>query len=371
MSFSPVLIWFIMALLLFAGLWSSNNLASLVRVFRNYSHMPAWRLFIPAGLSMAVVLGLLAIPLNQERPQTTSNVLEFHESFNPELHRQGRYYLEDLMEAGLVKIDRNVVYRNIRPEIAYSLGTVLSAFRSIAGYKYIILSSVNERRHPDAYHRRNLAIDIPIWRMGIPFQRVRRLQQTLQERLGADYEVLYGNGGFEKTMQIQYVGPSWKAARILSLPIFEAATLENVHPSLLLGWASVASHFDLQYDDQDGHIGLLGLSRNWLNSTAGTDSLELRQYLRLGAKLLAERMALFGNDPAKALASLKLGTKRVIQQSPPWWRDPATSNWVDQVLLESKDYRFELDGHDLPAEIDSLQSAKQDSAMGISAGAKE
>ena len=26
----------------------------------------------------------------------------------------------------------------------------------------------------------------------------------------------------------------------------------------------------------------------------------------------------------------------MIQQSPPWWRDPATSNWVDQVLLESK-----------------------------------
>jgi len=354
---NPILIWFGTALLLLAGLWSANYLLPMLRVVRTYWPSPLRGLFVPVLLPFCVFFTLLAIELNPEStptdPQTAAT--EFRESLNAELAQQGREYFDELVKNKLIRIESSVQGASIRPEIAYSLGTVLSTFRDVVGPRRLLISSINDRNHArNSFHYRNLAIDFPISRLGISPQQGVRIRKLLQQRLGPGYRVIYGTEGHTRHLHIQYEGKSWDADKVMALPLLEAATLEKVDPALMLAWAKVTSGFDPQYNDQRGRSGMLGLQQSYQDSISDGDTLRLRAYLRSGARQLHTCLQALQGDSARAFAALRVGVEKARQESPPWWKDPVLSLWVDQILLEAKNYRRQIEGERVLPDNDTL-----------------
>jgi hypothetical protein len=356
---NPVLIWFIMAALLWAALWSANYLLPLLRLVRSYGPRPLRHFFMPRALVFWMCLMLLAVELDRwHEPGESSRLpgLDFREILDAELGRQGQEYFAAMVKSGLFRLESGVRYAHVRPEIAYALATVLRTVHEVGGAQQLVISSVNDRHHAqNSFHYRNLAIDFPIARLGIAPSRGHRIRRLLEKRLGPGYRVLYGNEGHSRHLHIQYEGEPWGADKVMALPLLEAAAAAQVDPALMLAWAKVTSGFESQFDDQRGHRGMLGISAEYLDSVSGGDSLDLQAYVRTGASLLRARLDAVDGDAGKALASLRLGLKRARQDNPPWWKDPVTSAWVDQILLESKNYRRQMEGGSITADdVDSL-----------------
>lgn len=343
---NPVLIWFFMALLLVAGLWSANYLLPMIRLIRTYWHNPIGLPHTPRALIFALafsILGTVFIPTDSV-PQG-SVPTEFSEPTYSVIAKQGHFYFQEMVQAQFLRLDPNVHYQHIRPEITYALATVLQTVQQVSGKKHLIVSSVNDRRHTrNSFHYRNLAIDLPMARLGVTPRQGVRIRKKLAQRLGPGYRIIYGTEGHTRHMHIQYEGPAWNAEKIMALPILQAATQEHVHPALLLAWAKVSTGFDPHFNDQRGHRGVLGLPNHLSPLLSHPDTLDLNAYLRTGAQLLRSRLQQTRGDTALALAALHSNHNYHIPPASTWWKDPIVAAWVDQILFESKNYQHKFSG---------------------------
>ncbi len=359
---SPVLIWFVMALLLLLGLWSAKILLPMWRVLRTYWKVPSRLPYAPQGLIFGLALALLAEELHRDSLAGDDyNSLVFRETMDAGLRVQGSHYIDALREAKMLSVEKNVLYKQVRPEIAYALGAVLRAVEEEVGPRRLVLHSVN---------RRNLGMDIAMTRMGIGPRQGRRIRKKLELRLGPDYKVLFGTEGYAHHLHIRYEGSAWDAEKVLALPLLDAATAEGLDGALFMAWAKVASGFELNFDDQRGHKGLLALPEKMLDSLEQGDTVALPVYLRVGARLFRERLRVLQGDTTLALASLVLDVPSVRRHT--WWKDPVASVWVDQIRLEAKNYRRQLEGERTVDEAELLEGESaltSDSAIGTSAGA--
>ena len=357
---SPVLIWFVMALLLLLGLWSAKILLPMWRVLRSYWRVPSHLPYAPGGLVFGLALALFTVELHRDSLAGNDyNASVFRETMDDFLRVQGSYYIDALRKAQLLGVEKNVSYAQVRPEIAYTLGSVLRAVREEAGNRRLLLHSVNSR---------NLGMDIALTRMGVGPRQGRRIRKKLELRLGPDYKVFYGTEGYAHHLRIRYDGPAWDAEKVLALPLLDAAAAEGLDGALFMAWAKVASGFELRFDDQRGRKGLLALPQEMLDSLEQRDTVALPVYLRAGARLFRDRLRVLQGDTTLALASLVLDVPSVRRGT--WWKDPVASVWVDQIRLEAKNYRRQLDGERTVDEAELLEgeSALSDSAIGTSAG---
>jgi len=343
-----------MALLLLAGLWSANYLLPLLRLVRTYWHSPLRGVVFPRFLGFFIAFILLSYRPGFEENLLNGNQVDFRESHDEELDWQGVRFFEALIKADMVRLEKGVSYKDIRPEIAFALATVLRTVRESGGKTRIYVSSVNDRNHTfNNFHHRNLAVDFPIAKMGVPPARGLRFARKLSRRLGPDYRILFGSSVQPRHLHIQYEGAPWTPEQVMVLPLLDASVYADVDAALLLGWAKTVSNFDSRYDDYLNHVGMLGLPRSFVDSLADGDSLSLSEYLRAGAQLLATRLAVLGGDTAVALASIWLDVKKTNQVGAPWWLDPVVSPRVDQILIESRNFRRRLTGGSI-IEADSI-----------------
>lgn len=335
-----------MALLLVAGLWSANYLFPMIRLIRTYWHNPIGLPHTPRSLIFVSAFSILSTGfMHTGSISQGSAPTEFSEPTFSIIAKQGRYYFQEMVQAQLLRLDPNVHYQQIRPEITYALATVLQTVQQVSGKRHLIVSSVNDRHHTrNSFHYRNLAIDLPMARLGVTPRQGVQIRKKLAQRLGPGYRIIYGTEGHTRHMHIQYEGPTWNAEKIMALPILEAATQEQVHPALLLAWAKVSTGFDPQYNDQRGHSGILGLPTHLSPTHQHADTLDLMAYLRTGAQLLRSHLQQTHGDTALALAALHATHDNQIPHPSTWWKDPIVAAWVDQILFESKNYQHKFSG---------------------------
>jgi hypothetical protein len=232
---------------------------------------------------------------------------------NISLHEIGSEYLEKLVENEVIVLDSGVSLREISPEIAYIVPSLIQSVPARALTKAPRVAEASDK-----------LISLIFTDSRALYSRT--LRRALEEKLGAHYRIQIQPKS--RKITVQYRGNSWNAEQILSLPVVEAAVTENLDPVLLMAWVKTASDFNPYFQNAEGKSGLLAM-----DSGSGLGQ------LRMGARLLRSRLDLFGNIP-DALASVYLGPAESVDESRESWRfDPLAKTWVEQVLKNAESYR--------------------------------
>ncbi len=295
---------FFLTLLLLASLFLfSPQGQSILRILFLPEHRTRFLLFA-AGVILflaGISYFIFSPPRSPEPPEHIS------------LKEIGSEYLEKLAENKIIVLDSAVSLREVSPEIAYIIPSLIQTVPSRTPAKVPRITEASERSVSLIF-----ADSRPLYS--------RALRKTLEEKLGAHYRIQIRPKS--RKITVQYRGVSWNAEQILSLPVVDAALTENLDPVLLMAWVKTASDFNPYFQNAEGKSGLLAL-----DSGSGLEQ------LRMGAHLLRDRLDLLGNIP-DALASVYLGFAQGGEQSRLSWRnDPLVKTWVEQVLKNAEAYR--------------------------------
>lgn len=305
-----------------------------IKAFPGNLHRPSHLLLIMFPLLLAFPLdSSIGHPSHQER---IFNTLNKHV-----LHAEGFRRLSQLYESNLIDILPTVRAEGLRPELAYVLPTVISAWQEVLGENRIPrISSANDKVHaPNSRHYRDLALDFTIIRDNITFAQGLNIRKILEKRLGPRYTILFGNDpGHMSHLHIQYDGPSWDLDMVLSLLFVEAAWRYQQDPALLMGIARASSGLQWNYL-QDDHMGIMALHKNLLLEHGVKNALDLHTQVDLGARLLQSRINNFAGDVDRALASWKFPNLKELQGVNNWWKHRDAKRFVEAAQIFAQEYR--------------------------------
>jgi len=290
---------------------------SLLRIFfLHFSSLQKRRTLIATILISALVI-LLQIASKNSAPREKL-ISSMHLVSNDSLLQSlGATQIQALKNIGVLHIDTNISFKQIRPEIAYVVPSVIKSFQGIAKKSFIPeIASIPQ----------NNAIVFHTTRTNISTSQGIRIKHFLQKKLGTDYAISIRKDKKNfQFLKIEYKGQPWNNEKLLSVPVLEAAVAEKVEPALLMAWVQTTSHFNIGYEDANGNRGLLAL-----DSGSGFEQ------LRVGAHLLHQRLEKHINVQ-DAFASIYLGEESLRRKE--WWKDPLTKAWVEQILVNAQDYR--------------------------------
>ena len=221
----------------------------------------------------------------------------------------------DLLNKGDFVLGNDCLEKGATPELVYILPAVLRIYHK-------------EVQRATTPHLEQLKDTLGVTFVGYRQFKNRgiRIIKKLRRTLGKRYLVTLTSKGDRHLLQVVYLGTPWTDEQLSSLPVMEAAITHGVDPALLMSLVKHVSDFQMNYEKDSKHKGMLALRE-------GTGL----EQIFIGARMLREAL-----DGGNALEDILVQFYPVHppRSAPEDWRkDPMRRSWVEQVLGDIQFYR--------------------------------
>ena len=221
----------------------------------------------------------------------------------------------DLLNKGDFVLGNDGLEKGVTPELVYILPAVLRIY-----HKEVVRATTP--------HLEQVKDTLGITFVGYRQFKNRgiRILKKLRKTLGKRYLVTLTSKGDRHLLQVVYLGSPWTAEQLTSLPVMEAAIAHEVDPALLMSLVKHVSDFQMNYEKDSKHKGLLALREG-----SGLEQ------VFIGARMLHEAL-----DGGNAIEDVLV---QFYPLNPPrsapkeWHKDPLRRSWVEQVLGDIQFYR--------------------------------
>ena len=299
-----VVIWTLVFGTIVLVLLRSPKARSWWRIFRYSRKVKILSIAVPLLILALSVASILTPPKPQKPIDEEAVFQEYAMNKVTELLKKGDFVLG---EGGLDS--------TATPELVYILPAVLRIYNK----------EVRQATTPHLEHVKDT--------LGITFVGYRqfknrgiRIIKKLRRTLGKRYLVTLTSKGDRHLLQVVYLGTPWTDEQLSSLPVMEAAIMHGVDPALLMSLVKHVSDFQMNYEKDSKHKGMLALRE-------GTGL----EQIFIGARMLREAL-----DGGNALEDILV---QFYPLNPPrsspkdWRKDPMRRSWVEQVLGDIQFYR--------------------------------
>ena len=221
----------------------------------------------------------------------------------------------DLLNKGDFVLGNDCLEKGASPELVYILPAVLRVYHK-------------EVQRATTPHLEQLKDTLGVTFVGYKQFKTRgiRIIKRLRRTLGKRYLVTLTSKGSNHLLQIVYLGTPWTAEQLSSLPVMEASITHGVDPALLMSLVKHVSDFQVNYEKDAKHKGMLALRE-------GTGL----EQIFIGAKMLRE--ALDGGNTLEDILVQFYPVHPPRSAPEDWRKDPMRRSWVEQVLGDIQFYR--------------------------------
>ena len=299
-----VVIWTIIFGSIALVLLRSPKARSWWRIFRYSRKVKILSIAVPLIILALSVTTILIPPAPKKTVDESTAFLEYSLGKVTDLLNKGDFVLgNDCLEKGAT------------PELVYILPAVLRVYHK-------------EVQRATTPHLEQLKDTLGVTFVGYRQFKNRgiRIIKKLRRALGKRYLVTLTSKGDRHLLQVVYLGTPWTAEQLSSLPVMEAAITHGVDPALLMSLVKHVSDFQMNYEKDSKHKGMLALRE-------GTGL----EQIFIGARMLREAL-----DGGNALEDILVQFYPVHPpRSAPedWHKDPMRRSWVEQVLGDIQFYR--------------------------------
>ena len=299
-----VVIWTIIFGTIALVLLRSPKARSWWRIFRYSRKVKILSITVPLVIMVLSIISILTPP----KPQKPINDAAVFQEY-------AMNKVTDLLKKGDFVLGEEGLDDGASPELVYILPSVLRIYNK----------EVQRATTPHLEHVKDtLAITFVGYKQfknrGI------RILKKLRRTLGKRYLVTLTSKGSRHTLQIVYLGTPWNQEQLSSLPVMEAAIAHDVDPALLMSLVKHVSDFQMNYEKDSKHKGLLALHEGF----------GLEQIF-LGAEIL--RKSLDAGTPIED-AIIQFYPVHPQRSAPKdWHKDPMRRSWTEQVLGDIQFYR--------------------------------
>lgn len=221
----------------------------------------------------------------------------------------------DLLNHGDFILGKECFEKGVSPELVYILPTILKIYHQ-------------EVTKPTTPHLEQINDTLGIQFVGYKQFKNRsiRILKKVKKALGKRYMATITSKGDRHLLQVVYLGKPWEKEQLISLPVMEAAIQKGIDPALLMSLIRHVSDFQLNYEKDPKHKGLLALR----------EGRGLEQIF-IGADIIQKGM----NDGTPLEETLVQFYPLNPPSSAPkdWRKDPMRHSWVEQVLGDIQFYR--------------------------------
>lgn len=299
-----IVIWTLVFGTIVLVLLRSPKARSWWRIFRYSRKVKILSITLPLVILALSVASILTPPKPQKPIDEGAVFQEYAMNKVTELLKKGDFVLS---ERGLDSV--------ASPELVYILPAVLRIYNK----------EVRQATTPHLEHFKDT--------LGVAFVGYRqfknrgiRILKKLRKTLGKRYLVTLTSKGSRHLLQIVYLGAPWNGEQLSSLPVMEAAIAHEVDPALLMSLVKHVSDFQMNYEKDSKHKGMLALKE-------GTGL----EQIFIGAEML--KKSLDAGTPTED-AIIQFYPLNPPHSSPKdWHMDPMRRSWVEQVLGDIQFYR--------------------------------
>lgn len=299
-----IVIWTLVFGTIVLVLLRSPKARSWWRIFRYSRKVKILSITLPLVILALSVASILTPPKPQKPIDEGAVFQEYAMNKVTELLKKGDFVLS---ERGLDSV--------ASPELVYILPAVLRIYNK----------EVRQATTPHLEHVKDT--------LGVAFVGYRqfknrgiRILKKLRKTLGKRYLVTLTSKGSRHLLQIVYLGAPWNGEQLSSLPVMEAAIAHEVDPALLMSLVKHVSDFQMNYEKDSKHKGMLALKE-------GTGL----EQIFIGAEML--KKSLDAGTPTED-AIIQFYPLNPPHSSPKdWHMDPMRRSWVEQVLGDIQFYR--------------------------------
>lgn len=222
--------------------------------------------------------------------------------------------ITELLKNGNFILGNDIFTEKVSPEFVYILPTILNIYNKEV-----------EKPTTPRLDQMNDTLEITFVGYKQFKNRGIRILKKVRKSLGKRYLVTLTSIGRQHKLQVTYLGTPWDEEQLASLPVMEASIRYNVDPALLMSLIQHVSDFQINYEKDAKHKGLLALE-------TGTGL----EQIFIGAEMLRKSM--------DAAIPLEETLVKFYPINPPssapknWRKDPMRRSWVEQVLGDVQFY---------------------------------
>lgn len=221
----------------------------------------------------------------------------------------------DLLNRGDFVLGEECFQKGISPEVVYILPTILKIYNQ-------------EVQNPTTPHLEQINDTLGIQFVGYRQFKNRsiRILKKVKKALGKRYLATITSKGDRHLLQIIYIDKPWEEEQLVSLPVMEAAIQKGIDPALLMSLIRHVSDFQLNYEKDPKHKGILALKE-------GTGL----EQIFIGADII--RTELNSGTPLEEVLVQFYPINPPGSAPKDWRKDPMRHSWVEQVLGDVQFYR--------------------------------
>lgn len=214
-----------------------------------------------------------------------------------------------------ISIDTNCFLSDPKPELAYTLPTIINIFKSIVEKpnipRLVQLDDTLKISFDGYKHFDNRKI---------------KITRAIKRKLGPRYPLQISSYGKNHELVITYIGKPWDNEQLCGLPVFEASLHEQVDPALLMSIIRHTSDFDFNYISGNNDKGILALDTGYGLEQIFIGAHKLKQALQSTKTTEDAVAALYPLHDLKGMNS-------------EWRKSTLKSSWVKEVLNDVQFYK--------------------------------
>lgn len=221
----------------------------------------------------------------------------------------------ELLNRGDFVLGDECFEKGIAPEVIYILPTILKIYHQ-------------EVKNPTTPHLEQINDTLGIQFVGYRQFKNRSIKilKKIKKALGKRYLATITSKGDRHLLQVIYLGKPWEEEQLASLPVMEAAIKKGIDPALLMSLIRHVSDFQLNYEKDSKHKGILALK----NGTG-------LEQIFIGADII--RTGLNSGTPLEEILVQFYPVDPPSSAPKDWHKDPMRHSWVEQVLGDVQFYR--------------------------------
>lgn len=221
----------------------------------------------------------------------------------------------ELLNRGDFVLGDECFEKGISPEVVYILPTILKIYKQ-------------EVNNPTTPHLEQINDTLGIQFVGYKQFKNRgiRILKKVKKALGRRYLATITSKGNRHLLQIIYIDKPWDEEQLTSLPVMEAAIQKGIDPALLMSLIRHVSDFQLNYEKDSKHKGILALKEGTGLEQIFIAAGIIRKEVNSGTPLEEVLVQFYPIDPPSSAPK-------------DWHKDPMRHSWVEQVLGDVQFYR--------------------------------
>ena len=221
----------------------------------------------------------------------------------------------ELLNRGDFVLGGECFEKGISPEVVYILPTILKIYKQ-------------EVNNPTTPHLEQINDTLGIQFVGYKQFKNRgiRILKKVKKALGRRYLATITSKGNRHLLQIIYIDKPWDEEQLTSLPVMEAAIQKGIDPALLMSLIRHVSDFQLNYEKDSKHKGILALKEGTGLEQIFIAAGIIRKEVNSGTPLEEVLVQFYPIDPPSSAPK-------------DWHKDPMRHSWVEQVLGDVQFYR--------------------------------